>query len=65
MSELKYALDWKLLDQEDCCSNLYEIGGALRAMGKFRQAARIEKVANELFPGAIKPIPIVPKTTHG
>lgn len=65
MSDLKYALDWRKLDQEDCSNSLYEIGGALRRMGKYALAARAEKLANLLYDGKIKPAPIVPRTTHG
>ena len=62
MSDLKYALDWRKLDQEDCCTSLYEIGAALRRMGKYALAARCEKIGARLYPGRVKPAPIVPRT---
>lgn len=56
-------MDWQTLTQKECCSALYEIGGALRRMGKITEARRVEKVADSLYPGDIKPAPIVPHTT--
>jgi hypothetical protein len=56
-------LDWQTLSARDCWENLYEIGGALRRMGKPNAAQHVERVADELYPGRIKPAPIVPRTT--
>lgn len=55
--------NWQTLSARDCWERLYEIGGALRRMGQPDRAERVEKVANELYPGKIKPAPIVPRTT--
>lgn len=57
------SMDWQSLSQKDCCDALYQIGGALRRMGKIALAQDAEKIADELYPGKIKPAPIVPKTT--
>lgn len=65
MSDLNFSLDWRKLDQEDCCQSLYEIGGALRRMGRYSLAQRAEKIASALYPGEIKPAPIVPRTISG
>ncbi len=56
-------MDWKTLSQDDCCRALYEVGGALRRMGKYDLAKRSEKIADKLYPGEIKPLPIIPRTT--
>jgi hypothetical protein len=56
-------VDWQSLSERDCCDTLYQIGGALRRMGKLDLAMQAEKVAGELYPGKIKPAPIVPRTT--
>lgn len=56
-------MDWQRLSEKDCCEALYQIGGALRRMGKFDLAHDAEKIANTLYPGKIKPAPIVPRTT--
>jgi hypothetical protein len=56
-------MDWQTLSQKDCCDALYQIGGALRRIGKIGLALEVEKIANELYPGEIKPAPIVPRTT--
>lgn len=58
-------LRWQDLDQNTCCSNLYQIGGALRRLGQYALAVRVEKIADKLYPGAIKPSPIVPRTISG
>lgn len=55
-------VDWQKLSQRDCCDALYQIGGALRRMGKFELAKRSEKIADKLYPGEIKPAPIVPRS---
>ena len=57
------SLNWQTLSQKDCSDALYQIGGALRRMRKFDLANQAEKVADELYPGKIKPAPIVPRTT--
>lgn len=57
------AVDWQTLSEKDCCDALYQIGGALRRVGRVTLALRTEKIANELYPGKIKPAPIVPRTT--
>lgn len=57
--------DWRTMDAKDCCDNLYVIGGALRSMQKHALAIRVEKVANALYPGEIKPLPIIPRSTSG
>lgn len=56
-------MDWQTLNQKDCCDALYQIGGALRRMGKYDLALKAEAIANDLYPGQIKPAPIVPRTT--
>lgn len=56
-------MDWQTLSQKDCCDALYQIGGALRRMGKYDLALKSEEIANTLYPGQIKPAPIVPRTT--
>lgn len=56
-------MDWQKLSEKDCCDALYQIGGALRRMGKFNLAAQSEKIAAKLYPGEIKPAPIVPRIT--
>jgi hypothetical protein len=56
-------MDWQKLSQQDCCSALYQIGGALRRVGKYDLALKSERIADELYPGQIKPAPIVPRTT--
>lgn len=56
-------MDWQKLSERDCCDALYQIGGALRRMGKFDMAKRAEKIADALYPGKIKPAPIVSRTT--
>jgi hypothetical protein len=60
---LSERLEWQALSLSDCCSDLYQIGGALRSHGKFTLAAKVEKIADTLYPGDIKPAPIVPRTT--
>lgn len=56
-------LDWRTVSERDCSDALYQIGGALRRVGKFDLAQDVEKVAAALYPGKIKPAPIVPRTT--
>lgn len=56
-------MDWQKLSEKDCCHALYQIGGALRRMQKVVLAQNAEKIADELYPGEIKPAPIVPRTT--
>jgi hypothetical protein len=56
-------MDWKTLSQKDCSDALYQIGGALRRMGNVKLALDAEKIADTLYPGKIKPAPIVPRTT--
>lgn len=56
-------MDWQKLSERDCCDALYQIGGALRRMGKYDLALKSEEIANRLYPGQIKPAPIVPRTT--
>jgi hypothetical protein len=56
-------MDWQNLSERDCCDALYQIGGALRRMGKNALAKRSEKIADALYPGEIKPAPIVPRST--
>ena len=56
-------MDWQTLSQKDCCDALYQIGGALRRIRKFDLANDAEKIADALYPGKIKPAPIVPRTT--
>jgi len=56
-------IKWQTATQYECCSALYEIGGALRRMGKIGLARRAEKIADRLYPGEIKPAPIVPRIT--
>lgn len=56
-------LSWQTLTQKGCSDILYQIGGALRRMGKIELALEAEKIADALYPGAIKPAPIVPRTT--
>lgn len=56
-------MDWQKLSERDCCDALYQIGGALRKFGKFDMARRAEKIADTLYPGDIKPAPIIPRTT--
>lgn len=56
-------LNWQTMAKRDCWEALYEIGGALRRMGMPHKASRVEKIAGELYPGMIKPAPIVPRTT--
>lgn len=58
-------IDWKTLTQDEASRELYQIGGALRRMGKFALAKRAEKIADALYPGKIKPAPIVPRTISG
>jgi hypothetical protein len=58
-------LDWRTMTADDCQRALYEIGGALRSMQRHALAIRVEKVANILYPGKIKPLPIIPRTTSG
>ena len=53
---------WQELTEKECCDALYQIGGALRRMKKFDLATRSEKIADKLYPGEIKPAPIVPRT---
>jgi len=55
-------IDWRTMTDEDCWQSLYEIGGALRRMRKLALAKRVENVADALYPGEIKPAPIVPRT---
>lgn len=55
--------DWRTMTQKDCCDELYQIGGALRRMGKYDLALKAESIANDLYPGQIKAAPIVPRTT--
>lgn len=54
---------WQTASEDDCCKALYQIGGALRRAGKIDLALDAEKIANALYPGKIKPAPIVPRTT--
>lgn len=56
-------LDWRTASEKDCSSALYQIGGALRRVGKIELALDAEKIADALYSGAIKPAPIVPRTT--
>ena len=56
-------MDWQTLTQKECCDALYQIGGALRRMGRIHLASEAEKIADKLYPGEIKPAPIVPRTT--
>ncbi|MCP1732400.1 hypothetical protein [Bradyrhizobium phage ppBeUSDA76-2] len=56
-------MDWQKLSERDCCDALYQIGGALRRMQKTSLAQDAEKIADALYPGKIKPAPIVPRTT--
>lgn len=56
-------MEWQKLSQKDCCDALYQIGGALRGMGKIGLARSAEAIADKLYPGKIKPAPIVPRTT--
>lgn len=56
-------LNWQGLSEKDCCDALYQIGAALRHKGRVDLALRAEKIANALYPGEIKPAPIVPRTT--
>jgi hypothetical protein len=56
-------MDWQTLSEKECCDALYQIGGALRRMGKYDLALKSEEIANRLYPGQIKPAPIVPRTT--
>jgi hypothetical protein len=58
-------IDWKTATEEQCWQELYQIGGALRRMRKFDLARRAEKIADRLYPGEIKPAPIVPRTIGG
>lgn len=60
-----YGLNGLTLTQDEACGALYQIGGALRRMGKFDLAKRAEKIADKLYPGKIKPAPIVYRTTFG
>lgn len=55
-------LRWQTASEKDCCDALYQIGGALRRIGKFDLARDAEKIADVLYPGKIKPAPIVPRT---
>lgn len=54
---------WQTLSQKDCSDALYQIGGALRRMGDIDLALDAEKIADALYPGKIKPAPIIPRTT--
>jgi len=56
-------MNWQKLTERECCAALYQIGGALRRMGKSDLARQSEKIADVLYPGEIKPAPIVPRTT--
>ena len=56
-------LDWRTASEKDCSDALYQIGGALRRVGKIDLALDAEKIADALYPGEIKPAPIVPRTT--
>lgn len=56
-------LDWQTASQADCSDALYQIGGALRRIGRFDLAQSADKIAEELYYGEIKPAPIVPRTT--
>ena len=55
--------DWQKLSTGDCCAALYQIGGALRRFQHFDLAKQAEQIADALYPGEIKPAPIVPRTT--
>jgi hypothetical protein len=56
-------VNWQTASEKDCCDALYQIGGALRRTGKIDLAQDAERIANALYPGKIKPAPIVPRTT--
>lgn len=56
-------MDWRTLSEKECCDALYQIGGALRRVGRIHLAAQAERIADKLYPGEIKPAPIVPRTT--
>ena len=55
-------LRWDKMTDEDVCSYSFELAGALRQRGKFNQAKSLQKIADDLYNGKIKPAPIIPRT---
>ena len=46
-------------------TDLRECAGELRRFQKFKEAFRVEAIANKLDPNEIKPGPIVPRSISG
>lgn len=57
--------DWEKMNEQDCFDALYQTAGALRRLGNYPLATRVQKVADKLYPHEVKPLPLVPRTTHG
>jgi len=57
------SIRWQSLTRRACSEILFQVGGALRRMGETNLALDAEKIAGALYPGEIKPAPIVPRTT--
>jgi hypothetical protein len=58
-------LRWDKMTDDDVEAYCFELAGALRRRKKHKAAKAIQAISDELYEGAIKPAPIIPRTTHG
>lgn len=50
---------------DEMLSDLRECAGNLRRFQRFKEAQRVEAIANKMDPNDIKPAPIVPRSISG